>query len=622
MPPTETTQSIRPLAEVGRALSLLRRTGTSVAIYGIAAGALIAVLVTPLVAWAFFQLLSLSGAGAVLNFDLTSFFLSFRGFLMVVLWALSVSLLAVLVLGGPTLLTAATRVGHPVPARKAGRRVLAAWTRVPGVGAAKYALLAAILAPAIAAVIAALTALVLAPFGAEPPEAILPAGAGGIPIFAAAFVVLLLVGFWLHVRWFLSMHVFLLEDASFSEGMKESARLVRRAKRPVTLSVLAWYVLQALVLGGVALLLGFLDHLVLGWLGLEPGPGTALVIALMLALNTVVLALLAILGTAGLSALATNLYARLSDGAEERMAAVAERMAGARPGGGLLAGHPGRIAAAAVLLFAAAAALTVPEVLDEMNTFNAPPLVTAHRGSSAEAPENTLAAIRLAIEDQADVTEFDVFQAGDGTLVVTHDPNLKRIAGVDLNVWQATAEQLAGLEAGSHFDEKFRGEPFPTLDQVIETVQGKMHLNIELKTHGHENGFAEAVVETIHRHAFAKDCVITSLDPDILKKVRAVDPDLKLGMIITAMIGRESSLDVDFYSVEQKTATVDFIKRSHQDGREVHVWTVNDRAAMEKFIARGADSLITDYPRLAREILDARSADDEMGDALQRLFRP
>ena len=616
------TEPIRPLREVGRALALLRRSGTSVAVYGIAVGALIAVLLAPLAAWIFFRILSLSGSGAVVNFDLAAFFLSPGGLLLLVLWSFAVSLLAVLVLGGPTLLTAAATVGHPVPARKAARRVLGAWARVPGVGAAKFAVLAAILAPAILAVVSGLVALVLAPFGAEPPEAILPAGAGAIPIIAAAFATLLIVGFWFHVRWFLALHVFLLEGRSFSESVRESARRVRGAARPVALSVLTWYVLQALVLGVVALLLGLVDRLVLSGIGAAPGAGAVLLITLLLALNTVVLALLAIFAISGLVALGTNLYARLGAEAQAHMQTAAHEMAGERPGGGLLAGHPGRVAAAGAVLFAAAAAVTVPEVLDEMNAFSAPPTVTAHRGSSAEAPENTLAAIRLAIADGADVCEFDVFQAADGTLVVTHDPSFQRVGGVDLNVWEATAEQIGRMEAGSHFDEKFRGEPFPTLDQVIETVQGRMRLNIEMKTHGHEEGFAEAVVETIHRYDFSKECVITSLDADILAKVRAVDPDLKLGMIITAMIGQESALDVDFYSVEQKTATVDFIQRAHRDGRAVHVWTVNERADLERFIARGADSLITDVPRLAREILAARAPEDGLGDALQRLFRP
>ena len=89
-----------------------------------------------------------------------------------------------------------------------------------------------------------------------------------------------------------------------------------------------------------------------------------------------------------------------------------------------------------------------------MSTTRQPPSITAHRGSSAEAPENTLAAIRLAIEDGADLCELDVLQAGDGTLVVTHDTNLRRVSGVDLDVWEASAEQITSTR-------RFEASPSP-----------------------------------------------------------------------------------------------------------------------------------------------------------------
>lgn len=241
-----------------------------------------------------------------------------------------------------------------------------------------------------------------------------------------------------------------------------------------------------------------------------------------------------------------------------------------------------------------------------MHTADERPTVTAHRGSSAEAPENTLAAIRLAIEDGADVCEIDVFQAGDGTLVVTHDPSFRRVAGVDLDVWNASAAQIAALDAGAWFDERFRGEPVPTLDQVIDAAAGRLGLNLELKVHGREQHFAEAVAETVHRHALGTDCVLTSMDADILREVRRVDPSLRIGAILSTSNGGESERDVDVYSVERQVATASFLEQARRDGREVHVWTVNERADLDRFALRGADSLITDHPRLAREVLDAR----------------
>lgn len=237
---------------------------------------------------------------------------------------------------------------------------------------------------------------------------------------------------------------------------------------------------------------------------------------------------------------------------------------------------------------------------------DAPPTVTAHRGSSADAPENTLAAIRLAMEQGADICELDVQQAGDGTLVVAHDANLERVTGVDRNVWEATAAQLAALEAGAFFDERFRGEPLPTLEQVVETVRAGMRLNLELKTHGHERGFVEAVVEAIRRHGLAESCLVTSTDVDVLRSVRAIAPGLRLGAVLVVTEGDEHDLDVDLYSVEQSAATAAYVERAHGMGREVHAWTANTRPELERLAAHGVDSVITDHPLLARELFDAR----------------
>ena len=264
---------------------------------------------------------------------------------------------------------------------------------------------------------------------------------------------------------------------------------------------------------------------------------------------------------------------------------------------------------------------TIPHVQDEMARMESVVKVTAHRGSSAESPENTLAALRQAIEDGADYAEVDFLQAKDGTIVMLHDENLQRVAGVDRYVYDLTGDELRALDVGKWFDPRFEGEKIATLEEAITHVKGKIRLNIELKVHGREKGFAEAAVQTIRDLDFGDECVITSLDQAILTRVRQLDPDLRIGMIITAKVGRASDLDVDFYSVEANVATVRFVRSAHKDGREVHVWTLNEEKAMRDAIDRGADNLITDYPRRARVILDERTATDDLGAAVSRLFR-
>ena len=247
----------------------------------------------------------------------------------------------------------------------------------------------------------------------------------------------------------------------------------------------------------------------------------------------------------------------------------------------------------------------------------------AHRGSSARAPENTLASVEAAVEDEADFAEIDIQPASDGTLVVMHDQSLKRTTGVDRTVAQMTGAEIGALDAGSSFGAAFKGEPVPTLDDVLALAQNRIELNIELKVYGETDraAFAAAVVEAIHEADFANDCVIQTTDAPILAEVRKLDPRLEIGLILAARVGRIERLDVDFYSVPRKFATVAFIRRAHEGGRQVFVWTINDRVSMERFINRGVDSIITDNPRLLRRILDERSEADELYAALVRLFR-
>ena len=110
--------------------------------------------------------------------------------------------------------------------------------------------------------------------------------------------------------------------------------------------------------------------------------------------------------------------------------------------------------------------------------------ITAHRGSSKMAPENTMAALEAAMEEMADYSEIDVQTTADGIVVLCHDLNLKRVAGVDRALGSMTYSQLEQLDVGSHFSPEFKGERIPTLREVLEACKGRMKLNIELKNIG------------------------------------------------------------------------------------------------------------------------------------------
>lgn len=234
------------------------------------------------------------------------------------------------------------------------------------------------------------------------------------------------------------------------------------------------------------------------------------------------------------------------------------------------------------------------------------PLVCAHRGASGYAPENTLAAMKLAMEMGANMAELDVQQTADDHLVVIHDDRLERTTTGRGFVWQKTLPELRGLDAGGWFDMHFRGEPLPTLDQVIALVRGKMKLNIEVKLHGHERDIARLVIEAIRRHKFEKECIVTSFGHRVADEIKARAPDLVVGYIFAKDQFSDSLFDgpVDVLSAHYSLVDEAFVHRARAAGKQVHVWTVNRESDMRRMINLGVDAIITNYPDKLRQIVD------------------
>jgi glycerophosphoryl diester phosphodiesterase len=228
--------------------------------------------------------------------------------------------------------------------------------------------------------------------------------------------------------------------------------------------------------------------------------------------------------------------------------------------------------------------------------------ITAHRGSSGEAPENTLSALRLAILQGADYGEVDVQQTKDGRLVLLHDRSLSRVAGVEQNLWEMSYEELRSLEVGSWFAPQFTGEKIPSLEEAIATVRGKLKLNLELKTNWDGDSLARRVVEILEEQNFVQDCLVSSCDYPTLQMIRKTAPKILLGLVISGKIANVDRLDVDFYSISVDLVKEDFIQSAHANHKKVHVWTVNETSQMLNLIALGIDNLITDRPTIANNL--------------------
>ena len=233
--------------------------------------------------------------------------------------------------------------------------------------------------------------------------------------------------------------------------------------------------------------------------------------------------------------------------------------------------------------------------------------IVAHRGAAGKAQENTLASIRQAIEDKADWIEIDVQETADGDIVVMHDSDFMKLAGNKLKILDATMPLLADIDIGSWYDPSFSQERVPTLKQVLDTTRGKAKLVIELKYYGHDKNLEQRVVDIVEDAGMVGETAIMSLKYNAVKKMRALRPDWKIGLLSTTSIGDLSSLDADFLAVAMGMASAGFIRRTHEAGKQVFVWTVNDPVSMSRMISMGVDGIITDEPEMARHVLKERA---------------
>ena len=230
--------------------------------------------------------------------------------------------------------------------------------------------------------------------------------------------------------------------------------------------------------------------------------------------------------------------------------------------------------------------------------------------------------LQAAIDDLADSVEIDVQLSRDGVVVLGHDASLKRVAGVNRPISALNWEELQKLDVGSWFSSDFAGERIPALEEVLELCKGKINLNIELKNIGPESLLPEKTVELVMAHGMEEQCVITSASLNYLKDVKALEPQLRTGYIISAAYGNfYSSEAVDFISLRSGFVNEKLVENIHVQGKAIYAWTVNSKSEMERLVMLGVDGIITDRPVLAREIIYREEATENLMEYVRLVFK-
>ncbi|MEU3902055.1 glycerophosphodiester phosphodiesterase family protein [Streptomyces sp. NPDC045251] len=245
------------------------------------------------------------------------------------------------------------------------------------------------------------------------------------------------------------------------------------------------------------------------------------------------------------------------------------------------------------------------------------PDVIAHRGSSGTAPENTAAAIDLAVEQRADFVEIDVQRTKDGRLVNFHDCTMERTTDVEevypgrarYRVSDFTWAELRRLDAGSWFHDDYAGEPLITVDEVVSRVKNtRTGLLAEISPCAHHTGIATDFAESLRdkpryvRRALDREqLAVQSFRTDDAREFHALMPDVPIG-ILDADRPTDTELVrlsrwADQVNPQYTVTDQDLVDRVHELGMDINVWTVDEPGAMRTMAGLGVDGIITDFPQ-------------------------
>ena len=233
------------------------------------------------------------------------------------------------------------------------------------------------------------------------------------------------------------------------------------------------------------------------------------------------------------------------------------------------------------------------------------PLIIGHRGASAVAPENTIAAFQEAIAVGANGIEFDVRLTNDGVPVVIHDSTLRRTGGVNQRVADLSWQELSKIDVGSWFNPRFAGERLPSLAQLFDlfrTDNRSLYLEMKCDSPAEYKPLAEACCRMIDEFSFKERVVVECFQLPALEVLKEIDPDIKTAALFDRMfidqsvITRATQIGAMAVALHHRLARKNLVEKAKQAGLHVAAWTVDDPIWLDRARSIGIDALITNDP--------------------------
>ncbi len=245
--------------------------------------------------------------------------------------------------------------------------------------------------------------------------------------------------------------------------------------------------------------------------------------------------------------------------------------------------------------------------------------IIAHRGASYDAPENTLASMRLGWKQKADAVELDIHLSKDGKIITTHDYDSKRIGGVDRKIVDQTWDELQQIDVGAWKHSQYAGEKIPTIESILKTIPDGKHPVIEIQDGAELLPHLERPMKAPRKKP--EQLSIIAFKFEVCRDAKARFPKHEVYWLQSYKKDKVSGQfpKIDDLIQKAKEAHLDgldlnhefpidkaFVKKVHDAGLKLYTWTVNDADVARKEVEAGVDGITTDRPLWLRQQLENR----------------
>ena len=399
------------------------------------------------------------------------------------------------------------------------------------------------------------------------------------------------------------LHGIVIDKLPIKESGLQSGKLIRANWKDYLKQNVIYILAIALTLALAAIICLFLPLKLISVLSLPAGVSRILTIFFVIA-GVIISALTDLLGTPLYLLKMTQLFFSYKQGSEfEFRERDKEEFKGYKM--------------AAVILLIAVIAFTffVDSHFDQLFPLETKVKVIAHRGGGNEGRENTLSGLETAWNAGAYGSEIDIQRTKDGNYIINHDSTFKRVAGDNRKPEEMTLREVKKLSVD--------GEPVPTFEEMMLASKGRIVLFTELKGSTADKKMADDAVSLIKLHDMEDECILISLKYDVIDYIETKYPEIQTGFLTFASFGNTAGLNCDYLGLEEESATTDAINSIHDEGKQVIIWTANEKESQRHFLCSDADGIITDNVTQAIELvteLETRSDLDRMVDRIKTVM--